>query len=183
MLYSQVDLHADYGGVVPELASRDHVRKIAPLTRQLMERSHYKLSDLDGIAYTAGQGLMGALLVGATYAENSKLGVGYSCLSCSPYGGAFIGAAVGLNTSRHCPLSLYWYPVWPYPTGAGARTRPLRNAWRVSRRCRRQAFDKTAKLLDFDYPGGPAVAKAAQRAEARNKQLGVARPDFAFPDP
>ena len=69
VLYSQVDLHADYGGVVPELASRDHVRKIAPLTRQLMERTQYQLSDLDGIAYTAGPGLMGALLVGASYAS------------------------------------------------------------------------------------------------------------------
>ena len=69
-LHSQVDLHADYGGVVPELASRDHVRKITPLTRLVLNEANKSLSDLDGIAYTAGPGLMGALLVGASFAKS-----------------------------------------------------------------------------------------------------------------
>ena len=69
-LHSQVDLHADYGGVVPELASRDHVRKITPLTRLVLNDANKSLSDLDGIAYTAGPGLMGALLVGASFAKS-----------------------------------------------------------------------------------------------------------------
>ena len=69
-LHSQVDLHADYGGVVPELASRDHVRKITPLTELVLADAGKSLSDLDGIAYTAGPGLMGALLVGASFAKS-----------------------------------------------------------------------------------------------------------------
>ena len=64
-LYSQVKLHADYGGVVPELASRDHVRKLVPLVRECMAQAGLRLSDLGGVAYTAGPGLVGALLVGA----------------------------------------------------------------------------------------------------------------------
>ena len=70
ILYSQVDLHADYGGVVPELASRDHIRKISPLTREVLAQANKTLDDLDGIAYTAGPGLMGALLVGATFGRS-----------------------------------------------------------------------------------------------------------------
>ena len=70
VLYSQIPLHADYGGVVPELASRDHIRKLVPLIKQLMQESQLKSADINGIAYTAGPGLMGALLVGAATAKS-----------------------------------------------------------------------------------------------------------------
>ena len=76
ILYSQVDLHADYGGVVPELASRDHIRKISPLTREVLAQANKTLDDLDGIAYTAGPGLMGALLVGATFGRSMAWALG-----------------------------------------------------------------------------------------------------------
>lgn len=76
-LFSQVDLHADYGGVVPELASRDHVRKLLPLVRQLMAKTNTRPSDLDGVAYTAGPGLVGALMVGAC--AGRALAYGWGC--------------------------------------------------------------------------------------------------------
>ena len=69
-LYSQIDMHGEYGGVVPELASRDHIRKLVPLIRQSLEASTLTSSDLEGIAYTAGPGLIGALLVGASTARS-----------------------------------------------------------------------------------------------------------------
>ena len=69
VLHSQTDIHKDYGGVVPELASRDHIRKISPLTKMILANNQKKLADLDGIAYTSGPGLMGALLIGATFAK------------------------------------------------------------------------------------------------------------------
>src|ERR1700744_1749281 len=74
-LYSQIKLHADYGGVVPELASRDHVRKLLPLLKQLLAKAHLKLTDINGIGYTAGPGLVGALLVGAAFARSLAWGL------------------------------------------------------------------------------------------------------------
>ena len=181
VLYSQVDLHADYGGVVPELASRDHVRKIAPLTRQLMERSHYKLSDLDGIAYTAGPGLMGALLVGASYGRTLSWALGIPALAVHHMEAHLLAP---LLDERKPPLPFIALLV----SGGHTQLVLVRELGRYEMLgesvddAAGEAFDKTAKLLDFDYPGGPAVAKAAQRAEARNKQLGVAS-RFRFPRP
>ncbi|MDE0192230.1 MAG: tRNA (adenosine(37)-N6)-threonylcarbamoyltransferase complex transferase subunit TsaD, partial [Gammaproteobacteria bacterium] len=74
-IYSQVELHARYGGVVPELASRDHIRKIVPLTSQLLGRAGRATADLDGVAYTAGPGLIGALMVGATFGRALAYGL------------------------------------------------------------------------------------------------------------
>ena len=181
VLYSQVDLHADYGGVVPELASRDHVRKIAPLTRQLMERSHYKLSDLDGIAYTAGPGLMGALLVGASYARTLSWALGIPALAVHHMEAHLLAP---LLDERKPPLPFIALLV----SGGHTQLVLVRELGRYEMLgesvddAAGEAFDKTAKLLDFDYPGGPPVAKAAQRAETRNKQLGVTS-RFRFPRP
>ena len=80
-LHSQVALHADYGGVVPELASRDHVRKITPLTHRVLSDAGKTLEDLDAIAYTAGPGLMGALLVGASFAKSLAWSLNVPALS------------------------------------------------------------------------------------------------------
>ena len=80
-LHSQVALHADYGGVVPELASRDHVRKITPLTQRVLRDADKTLDDIDGIAYTAGPGLMGALLVGASFAKSLAWSLGVPALA------------------------------------------------------------------------------------------------------
>ena len=181
VLYSQVDLHADYGGVVPELASRDHVRKIAPLTQQLMEQTQYQLSDLDGIAYTAGPGLMGALLVGASYARTLSWALGIPALAVHHMEAHLLAP---LLDERKPPLPFIALLV------SGGHTqlvlvRELGHYELLGESvddAAGEAFDKTAKLLDFDYPGGPAVAKAAQRAEERNAQLGLAS-RFRFPRP
>ncbi len=79
-LFSQVELHQQYGGVVPELASRDHIRKTLPLIRQVMDNADYKLQDLDGLAYTAGPGLAGALLVGASIGRSLGMTLGIPTL-------------------------------------------------------------------------------------------------------
>lgn len=93
-LYSQVKLHADYGGVVPELASRDHVRKTVPLIQAALKESGLTAKDIDAVAYTAGPGLVGALLVGATV---GRFGVclGRSGDPCTPYGRASVSADAG----------------------------------------------------------------------------------------
>lgn len=94
-LYSQVKLHADYGGVVPELASRDHVRKTVPLIQAALKESGLTAKDIDAVAYTAGPGLVGALLVGATVGQFSGVCLGRSGDPCTPYGRASVSADAG----------------------------------------------------------------------------------------
>ena len=113
-LYSQVKLHADYGGVVPELASRDHVRKTVPLIQAALKEAGLNSTDIDAVAYTAGPGLVGALLVGATVGR-SGLRVGCSGHSGSPYGRASSGTDAGRESTRIpvCGAAGLWRP---YPT-------------------------------------------------------------------
>ena len=92
MLYSQVKMHAEYGGVVPELASRDHVRKLLPLIRETLAQADLQGSDLDAVAYTAGPGLVGALMVGGINGPFIGNGVGCTRNWCSSYGRAPVGA-------------------------------------------------------------------------------------------
>lgn len=94
-LYSQVKLHADYGGVVPELASRDHVRKTVPLIQAALKESGLTAKDIDAVAYTAGPGLVGALLVGATVGRFSGVCLERSGDPCTPYGRASVSADAG----------------------------------------------------------------------------------------
>ena len=181
VLYSQITLHADYGGVVPELASRDHVRKIAPLTQQLLDQSACALNDLDGVAYTAGPGLMGALLVGASYARSLAWALGIPALAVHHMEAHLLAP---LLAERRPPLPFVALLV------SGGHTQLVHVSALGEYQllgesvddAAGEAFDKTAKLLDFDYPGGPAVAKAAARAEARNDQLGL-ESAFRFPRP
>lgn len=94
-LYSQVKLHADYGGVVPELASRDHVRKTVPLIQAALKESGLTAKDIDAVAYTAGPGLVGALLVGANRGAFSGVCLGRSGDPGTPYGRASVSADAG----------------------------------------------------------------------------------------
>ena len=154
VLYSQVDLHADYGGVVPELASRDHVRKIAPLTQQLMEQTQYQLSDLDGIAYTAGPGLMGALLVGASYARTLSWALGIPALAVHHMEAHLLAP---LLDERKPPLPFIALLVSVGHTQL-VLVRELGHYELLGESvddAAGEAFDKTAKLLDFDYPVRP----------------------------
>ena len=160
-LFSQVAMHAEYGGVVPELASRDHVRRLLPLTRQLLERCGRVLPDIDAIAYTQGPGLAGALLVGAAVAAS----LGY----------ALKVPVIGLHhLEGHLLSPLLVSPAPRFPFVAllvsGGHTQLMRvdavGAYRLLGEtvddAAGEAFDKTAKLLGLSYPGGPALAQMAQ---------------------
>jgi len=160
-LFSQVAMHAEYGGVVPELASRDHVRRLLPLTRQLLERCGRVLSDIDAIAYTQGPGLAGALLVGAAVAAS----LGY----------ALKVPVIGLHhLEGHLLSPLLVSPAPHFPFVAllvsGGHTQLMRvdavGAYRLLGEtvddAAGEAFDKTAKLLGLSYPGGPALSHMAQ---------------------
>jgi N6-L-threonylcarbamoyladenine synthase len=161
LLHSQVTLHADYGGVVPELASRDHIRRVLPLTRALLADTGCALKDLDGIGYTEGPGLAGALLVGASIAG----GLAY----------ALDIPALGLHhLEGHLLSALLSKPAPPFPFIAllvsGGHTQLMRVAGigdyallgETVDDAAGEAFDKTAKLLGLGYPGGPALAKLAE---------------------
>jgi N6-L-threonylcarbamoyladenine synthase len=160
-LFSQVAMHAEYGGVVPELASRDHVRRLLPLIRQLLERCGRVLPDIDAIAYTQGPGLAGALLVGAAVAAS----LGY----------ALKVPVVGLHhLEGHLLSPLLSSPAPTFPFIAllvsGGHTQLMRvdavGHYRLLGEtvddAAGEAFDKTAKLLGLPYPGGPVLSQLAQ---------------------
>lgn len=159
-LYSQVKLHADYGGVVPELASRDHVRKIVPLIRQALKNADTKIADLDGIAYTKGPGLIGALLVGACVGRSLAF--------------AWDKPAIGVHHMEGhllAPMLEEEAPEFPFVAllVSGGHSMLVKvdgiGLYEVLGEsvddAAGEAFDKTAKLMGLDYPGGPRLAKLA----------------------
>jgi N6-L-threonylcarbamoyladenine synthase len=160
-LHSQVAMHDAYGGVVPELASRDHVRRVVPLASRVLAETGTRLADLDGIAYTQGPGLAGALLVGASIAQG--LGV------------ALRKPVVGIHhLEGHLlsPLLAEPKPAFPFVAllVSGGHTQLFEVAGVGGYRllgdtqddAAGEAFDKTAKLLGLGYPGGPALARLAE---------------------
>ena len=169
-LYSQIAMHRDYGGVVPELASRDHIRRIVPLIRDTLAAADCGLNDLNGIAYTAGPGLAGALLVGAGIAR----GLAYTLEI----------PAVGVHhLEGHLlsPLLAREPPVFPFVAllVSGGHTQLMQVAG-VGRYellgetlddAAGEAFDKTAQLLGLGYPGGPAISRLAQEGDAARYAL------------
>jgi N6-L-threonylcarbamoyladenine synthase len=160
LLHSQVRLHADYGGVVPELASRDHIRRVLPLTHQLLQQSDHTLKDLDGIAYTQGPGLAGALLVGASIAHGLAYALGIPAIGLHHLEGHLLSPR--LSTPA---------PEFPFVAllVSGGHTQLMRVSGvgdydllgETADDAAGEAFDKTAKLLGLGYPGGPALAKLA----------------------
>ena len=160
-LYSQVALHADYGGVVPELASRDHIRRMLPLTRAVLVQASCQLADLDAIAYTEGPGLAGALLVGASIAH----GLGYAL-------GIPVLGLHHLECHLLSPLLSRPAPEFPFVAllvsgGHSQLTRvsgigDYETLGETHDDAAGEAFDKTAKLLGLPYPGGPALARLAE---------------------
>src|SRR5690242_5908523 len=161
-LHSQVKLHADYGGVVPELASRDHVRRLLPLTRGLLERTGCRLEELTAVAYTQGPGLAGALLVGAATAHGLAQALGVPAI-----------AVHHLEAHLLSPLLARPAPAFPFVAllVSGGHTQLMRvsgiGAYELLGEtlddAAGEAFDKTAKLLGLGYPGGPALARLAER--------------------
>ena len=172
-LHSQADLHALYGGVVPELASRDHVRRLLPLTASVLETARRRIEDVDLVAYTQGPGLGGALLVGASVATGIGLALGKPVVGIHHLEGHLLS-----------PLLAQPRPEFPFVAllVSGGHTQLMRvdGVGRYALLGETQddaageAFDKTATLLGLGYPGGPALAKLAVQGDAKK---------FDFPRP
>jgi N6-L-threonylcarbamoyladenine synthase len=172
-VYSQVHIHAEYGGVVPELASRDHVRKTLPLIRQVLDEAHLDPASIDGVAYTAGPGLVGALLVGTALGRSLAWAWGVPAVGVHHMEGHLLA-----------PLLEDPAPAFPFVAllVSGGHTQ-LVDVTGVGRYkilgeslddAAGEAFDKTAKILGLPYPGGPALAKLAEQGDPTR---------FRFPRP
>jgi N6-L-threonylcarbamoyladenine synthase len=161
-LFSQVDLHRTYGGVVPELASRDHVRRLLPLTRRALELAGTEPKDLHGVAYTAGPGLIGALLTGASLARSLAYAWGIPAIGVHHLEGHLLAPLLEAEPPPFPHLALLvsgGHTLLIEVSGIGA--------YRVLGASRDdaagEAFDKTAKLLGLPYPGGPQLAELAEQ--------------------
>ncbi|EKT58162.1 tRNA (adenosine(37)-N6)-threonylcarbamoyltransferase complex transferase subunit TsaD [Providencia burhodogranariea] len=172
-LYSQIKVHADYGGVVPELASRDHIRKTVPLIQAALKEANLTSADIDAVAYTAGPGLVGALMVGATVGRSLAFAWGVPAVAVHHMEGHLLA-----------PMLEEKSPEFPFVAllVSGGHTQ-LISVTAIGEYqllgesiddAAGEAFDKTAKLLGLDYPGGPLLSRMAQQGtEGR----------FVFPRP
>jgi N6-L-threonylcarbamoyladenine synthase len=172
-LHSQIALHAKFGGVVPELASRDHVCKILPLVEQVLAEAKVGLRNLDVVAYTAGPGLVGALLVGASFAQSLSFALKIPAVAVNHMEAHLLAPLLEPNP-----------PTFPFLAllVSGGHTQLIEalafGKYQVLGEtmddAAGEAFDKVAKILDLPYPGGPALEKFAERGEAGR---------FRFPRP
>jgi N6-L-threonylcarbamoyladenine synthase len=160
-LYSQVALHADYGGVVPELASRDHVRKLLPLVRQVLAGAGLAPRDLGGLAYTAGPGLVGALLVGAAAARAMAWALEVPAIGVHHMEGHLLAPLLEDDPPEPPFVALLVSGGHSMLVGVEAIGR-YRLLGDTLDDAAGEAFDKTAKLMGLPYPGGPALAKLAE---------------------
>jgi N6-L-threonylcarbamoyladenine synthase len=163
-LYSQVKLHADYGGVVPELASRDHVRKLLPMIHRVLDEAGLAPGDLDGVAYTAGPGLIGALLVGAATARAFAYGLGIPAIGVHHMEGHLLAPALEPEHPEPPYVALLvsgGHSMLVDVRGLG----DYRLLGETLDDAAGEAFDKTAKLLGLPYPGGPHLARLAESGE------------------
>ncbi len=172
-LYSQIELHSEYGGVVPELASRDHVRKLLPLIDELLSSCGLEKSNIEAIAYTKGPGLVGALMVGACTGRALAFALQVPAIGVHHMEGHLLA-----------PMLEAQPPAFPFVAllVSGGHTQLVRvdgiGQYQLLGEslddAAGEAFDKAAKMLDLDYPGGPQVAKLAESGEAGR---------FTFPRP
>ncbi|WP_404343129.1 tRNA (adenosine(37)-N6)-threonylcarbamoyltransferase complex transferase subunit TsaD [Vreelandella venusta] len=172
-LYSQIAMHAEYGGVVPELASRDHTRKLLPLIEQVLADANLTRGDLDGIAYTAGPGLVGALMVGASTAHGMAKALNIPVLGVHHMEGHLLA-----------PMLEDDAPEFPFVAllVSGGHTQLVEvhglGDYQLLGEsvddAAGEAFDKAAKMLGLAYPGGPLVAKLAEQGDPKR---------FRFPRP
>ena len=183
-LYSQIKLHADYGGVVPELASRDHVRKLLPLIREALAQAGLTVRDLGGVAYTAGPGLVGALLVGASAGRALAWALGVPAIGVHHMEGHLLAPLLEENPPEPPFVALL-------VSGGHSLLVEVKAIGRYTilgdtlDDAAGEAFDKTAKLMGLPYPGGPALAKLA--GQGRPGAFHFSRPmtnrpglDFSF---
>lgn len=161
-LYSQIAVHADYGGVVPELASRDHVRKTIPLIKEVLKDANLTPADLDGVAYTAGPGLVGALLVGCSIGRSLAYGWDLPAVPVHHMEGHLLAPMLEENVPEFPFVALLvsgGHTMLVRVDGIGQYELLGESVDDAAG----EAFDKTAKLLGLDYPGGPALSKMAEK--------------------
>ena len=163
-LYSQIRMHADYGGVVPELASRDHVRKLLPLVEETLKRAGLGVGDLGGVAYTAGPGLVGALLVGATAARSLAWALDLPAIGVHHMEGHLLAPLLEADPPAPPFVALLVSGGHSMLIGVEAIGR-YKLLGDTLDDAAGEAFDKTAKLMDLPYPGGPALAKLAEQGQ------------------
>ncbi len=172
-LYSQIAVHAEYGGVVPELASRDHVRKALPLINEALAEAGYSVQDLEGIAYTQGPGLVGALLVGASLGRSLAWGLGIPAVGVHHMEGHLLAPMLEDDRPDFPFVALLvsgGHTQLVHVAGIGEYTllgESLDDA-------AGEAFDKAAKMMGLPYPGGPELSKLAEQGDAKR---------FDFPRP
>ncbi|MDQ5849858.1 MAG: tRNA (adenosine(37)-N6)-threonylcarbamoyltransferase complex transferase subunit TsaD [Pseudomonadota bacterium] len=169
-VHSQVAMHAEYGGVVPELASRDHIRRLVPLTREVLHRAGRRAADLEGVGYTEGPGLAGALLVGAAFAHALAASLRIPAIGIHHLEGHLLS-----------PLLSARAPAFPFVAllVSGGHTQLMRVGGVGSYEllgetqddAAGEAFDKTAKLLGLGYPGGPALSQLAEAGKPGRYRL------------
>ncbi|MEC6908607.1 tRNA (adenosine(37)-N6)-threonylcarbamoyltransferase complex transferase subunit TsaD [Photobacterium piscicola] len=161
-LYSQVKLHADYGGVVPELASRDHVKKTIPLITATLAAAGLTSDDLDGVAYTAGPGLVGALLVGATIGRSLAYAWDLPAVAVHHMEGHLLAPMLEDNPPEFPFVALLvsgGHTMMVDVRGIG----DYKILGESVDDAAGEAFDKTAKMMGLDYPGGPLLSKMAEQ--------------------
>ncbi len=161
-VYSQIALHAEYGGVVPELASRDHVRKLLPLIRQTLAEAGLGVNDIDGVAYTAGPGLVGALLVGAGVARSLAWALEVPAVGVHHMEGHLL-APLMEDDPPEPPFVALLVSGGHTQLVAVDRIGQYRLLGETLDDAAGEAFDKTAKLMGLPYPGGPQLAALAER--------------------
>ena len=161
-LHSQIAMHRDYGGVVPELASRDHIRRVLPLLDQSLAQSGLKLADIDAVAFTQGPGLAGALLVGSAFAKSLAQGLNLPSIGVHHLEGHLLSPLLG-QTSPQFPF------IALLVSGGHTQLMKVTSIGQYELLgetlddAAGEAFDKTAKLLGLDYPGGAAISKLAEK--------------------
>ena len=161
-LHSQIAMHRDYGGVVPELASRDHIRRVLPLLDQSLAQSGLKLADIDAVAFTQGPGLAGALLVGSAFAKSLAQGLNLPSIGVHHLEGHLLSPLLGQTAPQFPFIALLV---------SGGHTQLMKVSGigqyellgETLDDAAGEAFDKTAKLLGLDYPGGAAISKLAEQ--------------------
>lgn len=172
-LYSQINLHADYGGVVPELASRDHIRKTVPLIQAALKQANITAEDIDGVAYTAGPGLIGALMVGASIGRSLAYAWNVPAVAVNHMEGHLLAPMLEDNPPEFPFVALLvsgGHTQLISVTGIGQYQLLGESIDDAAG----EAFDKTAKLLGLDYPGGAKLSKLGEQGVANR---------FHFPRP
>lgn len=163
-IYSQIEVHAEYGGVVPELASRDHIRKIQPLIMETLSAAKLTLQQIDGVAYTRGPGLVGALLVGSCVGQSLAFGLGIPALGVHHMEGHLLAPMLEQETPEFPFIALLvsgGHTQLVQVDGIG-RYQLLGESLDDAAG---EAFDKAAKMMELPYPGGPALSQLAQRGQ------------------